>query len=150
MLSQASEAICGRECQAMKLCDCSFGISPKTGATLTRDMAFCNRLQMPPDHHSIGRERGHRVARSGQVEGDRAQTGGIERRHFLLASGGLVAVLGATPAIAQPSPTDAMAQWNAAATIPLWSGAAPNGGFSPQKLPADSPPFFLRNIDQPY
>lgn len=90
------------------------------------------------------------MAGSGQVESDTARSGGLERRRFLLASGGLVAALGASPALAQPSATNAMAQWNTAATIPLWSGAAPNGGFRPQKLPTDTPPFFLRNIDQPY
>nr|WP_243415060.1 alpha/beta hydrolase [Altererythrobacter segetis] len=52
--------------------------------------------------------------------------------------------------MAQATSAEALAQWNAAATIPLWSGAAPNGGFRPQTLPAGSPPVFLRNIEQPY
>jgi len=78
--------------------------------------------------------------------------GGLARRRFLAASvGGLVAAAGASRSIAQPtSLADAMGPWNAAAKIPLWSGAAPNGGFRQLRLPPDSPPFFLRNIEQPY
>ncbi|HTM96967.1 MAG TPA: alpha/beta hydrolase [Croceibacterium sp.] len=75
---------------------------------------------------------------------------GIARRNLLLAGG---MALAATPvrSFAQaPAPGEAMSRWDAAPSIPLWTGAAPNGGFRKQPLPDNSPPIFLRNIEQPF
>ncbi len=77
--------------------------------------------------------------------------GGIERRRFLAASGGLVAVLGASRATAQPlPPTGIVAEWDGAPNIPLWEGDPPNGGFRPQAIEKGAPPIFLRNVAQPF
>ena len=68
-----------------------------------------------------------------------------------MATSGALAALGAVRVAAQPAaPAAAMAQWEAAATIPLWPGAAPNGGFRFHALPTDAPPQFLSNIEHPY
>lgn len=73
------------------------------------------------------------------------------RRRFLSLSGAAIAAGAAPQAVAQAGPaTGPMVPWDAAPTIPLWPGAAPNGGFRKRELPGASPPIFLRNIEHPF
>ena len=59
--------------------------------------------------------------------------------------------LGAGRAGAQPRlPAGPLDAWNAAPVIPLWAGAAPNGGFRPQAPAEGAPPIFLRNVEHPF
>jgi len=82
---------------------------------------------------------------------DRAQTGIFCRRAFLATTGGVAAALGAVRGVAQaPESGGAIAEWESAEKLSLWSGAPPNGGFIPQPVAPDSPAMFIRNVDQPY
>ncbi|HTO28087.1 MAG TPA: alpha/beta hydrolase, partial [Devosia sp.] len=73
----------------------------------------------------------------------------MERRAFLLASAGAIAVLGASPAFAQRAPAETMAQWNSAPAIPLWPGTPPGGGFAAQPLRPDAIANFVTNVAMP-
>ena len=85
------------------------------------------------------------------MENGRAKAAELGRRGFLLAAGVVAAALGASRAIAQPKvPAAVMAQWGSAPTIPLWLGAAPNGGFRRQPEAEGAPPIFVRNVEQPF
>lgn len=79
-----------------------------------------------------------------------------DRRSFLLFGGAL-----ALSPLSAPSPTVAAARsdsaahaaldrWNRAEVVPLWPQSPPGGAhYAPQKLPADWPPVFIRNISMP-
>ena len=85
------------------------------------------------------------------MEDRRAQALELGRRGFLLVAGGVAAAVGASRALGQPKvPAETMAQWDAAPSIPLWPGAAPNGGFRRQPQAEGAPPMFVRNVEQPY
>ena len=73
----------------------------------------------------------------------------LERRAFLLASAGVLAMLGARSAFAQAASPEAMARWNAAQRIPLWQGDPPNGGFAAQPDRPDAIPNFITNVAMP-
>ena len=74
----------------------------------------------------------------------------LPRRGFLLTAGGVAAALNASRAFAQPkAPEAVIAQWDTAPTIPLWAGAAPNGGFRRQPQ-GEGAPIFVRNVEQPF
>ena len=85
------------------------------------------------------------------MEENGVERAALGRRAFLLASGAVVAALGAARTLAQPwaSPAD-MAQWDAAPTIPLWPNGAPSGGFRRKPAAEAAPPSFLLNVEQPY
>lgn len=73
------------------------------------------------------------------------------RREFLTVGGLAAAALVSTPVAAQaPGAPWGEEDWGAAPQIPLWDGAAPNGGFRARRVPGDLPPFFLRNIERPF
>jgi acetyl esterase/lipase len=74
----------------------------------------------------------------------------LPRREFLGLSGALLAT-GALAQDRRPGEKPALAEsWTNAPTIPLWPGKPPgSAGFSPQPLPSDWPPVFLRNVAQP-
>lgn len=85
------------------------------------------------------------------METDPKMQSWLGRREFLTASSIAAAALTASPATAQsPGASWGEEDWGAAQHIPLWKGAPPSGGFQPQHVPADSPPFFLRNIERPF
>ncbi len=75
---------------------------------------------------------------------------GIARRNLLLAGGVALAAAPVRLFAQAPAPGEAISRWDVAPSIPLWTGAAPNGGFRKQPLPDNSPPIFLRNIEQPF
>jgi acetyl esterase/lipase len=60
-----------------------------------------------------------------------------------------LAALGAAPVLAQGAPSETMAQWNAAETIPLWPGSPPNGGFTAQPARPGAIPNFITNVAMP-
>jgi acetyl esterase/lipase len=69
------------------------------------------------------------------------------RRRLLGLAGALVA----PELLAQEAlPRALRPAWTSAPTLPLWPDAPPGGGgFTPQPLPADWPPVFVRNIERP-
>ncbi len=49
-----------------------------------------------------------------------------------------------------PTPTALPKAWLRAPSLPIWPGEPPGAsGFAPEKLPADWPPVFLRNVSRP-
>lgn len=79
----------------------------------------------------------------------RAAFGTWERRAFLLASAGILAVAGAKPAFAQRATDETMDRWNSAVAIPLWPGVPPGGGFVRQPSRPDAIPNFITNVAMP-
>ena len=81
----------------------------------------------------------------------------LHRRAFLGLGGALLATRalaqdtqpGAKPS--RPAPVAALPDlWTNAPTVALWPGAPPGaGGFSPQPLPSDWSPLYLRNVAKP-
>jgi acetyl esterase/lipase len=74
--------------------------------------------------------------------------GAVGRREFLIASGGLAAAAGAMSVAALADPSEAIALWQAAPSLPLWPDGTPGGGFRRQPA-GDTPPIFLRNVEMP-
>lgn len=74
----------------------------------------------------------------------------LPRRQFLGVAGALtVAATTLNPDARAAAPGDAMAEWQAAASLPLWPEGLPGGGFQRQPIGPDSPPIFVRNVEMP-
>ncbi|MEP7243509.1 MAG: alpha/beta hydrolase [Gammaproteobacteria bacterium] len=79
----------------------------------------------------------------------------LHRREFLALGGTLLAAQvyaqqQPTAKLAPPPPPKVLPEnWKKAPSISLWPGKPPGSGFSPQTLPADWSPVFLRNVAQP-
>lgn len=67
----------------------------------------------------------------------------------LAVAGGGQALADREPLKPPPALGPLPASWARAEAIALWPGAAPNGPFKAQPVPADFPPGFFRNVAQP-
>lgn len=79
----------------------------------------------------------------------------LDRREFLALGGTLLVAQTSAqdrPAgkfVPPPPPKVLPENWKKAASIALWPGKPPGTGFTPQDLPPDWSPVFLRNVAQP-